>query len=377
MKIKSVDVYRVQPPGDTWVWVAVKTEDGLTGWGEISNSGNDEVAAEIVTKASSFLLSKDPRRIMELTSSVREWKFPAPFTDRITATAWSGIDQALWDLIAQSFGIPLYHMLGAYGRDEITLYANLNRGLRNNRLPEALAARGKSALENGFNIVKCAPFDELSPQVYQPDLQPAITRLEALAGSVPWSSIAIDCHQRFNRSSLTIFMEYLDGKHITPYWVEDVFPIADSLNLDIFRNRYPNIHWVTGENALSALELLERIMNGGLDVIMPDVKHIGGVSAVKTLIPIVEAKRIWVSLHNPSGPISAAFSAHLSALCQLSVPLEFPWGVTCLRSNSTFPQEPVWDGKYHLSPEQPGIGLQPANDFLLEYGKQWTSGLWN
>lgn len=130
MKIKSVNVYRVQPPGDTWVWVAIKTEDGLTGWGEISNSSNDDAAAAIVTEASSSLVGKDPRRIMELTAPVRAWKFPAPPTDRIAATAWSGIDQALWDLTAQSFGIPLYHLLGAYGRDEIPLYANLNRGLR-------------------------------------------------------------------------------------------------------------------------------------------------------------------------------------------------------------------------------------------------------
>lgn len=224
--------------------------------------------------------------------------------------------------------------------------------------------------------VKCTPFDELIPYVYQADLQPAIARLEALTGSVPWSSVAIDCHQRFNRSSLALFMEYLQKKQVIPYWIEDVFPIADQLNLDVFRNRYPHIHWVAGETALRDLELLERIMAGDLDVIMPDVKHIGGVSAVKTLIPIAEAKGIWVSLHNPSGPISAAFSAHLSALCRLSAPLEFPWEVTPVRNHSTFPQEPVWDGKYHLSPERPGIGLQPADHFLSEYGKLWTSGSW-
>lgn len=377
MKIKSVDVYRVQPPGDTWVWVAIQTEDGLTGWGEISNSGNDEAAAEIVIDASTSLVNQDPRRILELTVSAREWKFPVPLTGRITATAWSGIDQALWDLTAQSYGLPLYHLLGAYGRDEIPLYANLNRGLRNNRAPEALAARGKSALENGFDIVKYAPFDEITPQVYQPDLQPAITRLEALAGSVPWSRIAIDCHQRFNRSSFTRFMEYLQEKQVTPYWIEDVFPVADRLNLAVFRNRYPHIYWVAGETALRVSELLDVIGDGGLDVIMPDVKHIGGVSAVKALIPIAEAKRVWVSLHNPSGPVSTAFSAHLSALSQLTVPLEFPWEVTAVRSSSTFPQEPVRDGKYHLSPERPGIGLQPTNDFLSEYGKRWKSGSWN
>jgi galactonate dehydratase len=377
MKIKSVQVYRVQPPGDTWVWVAIKTEDGLTGWGEISNSGNDEAAAVIVTRAALSLVGNDPRRIMELTAPVREWNFPAPLADRISITAWSGIDQALWDLTAQSFGIPLYHLLGAYGKDEVPLYANLNRGLRSNRAPEALAARGKSALESGFETVKCTPFDELTPNVYQADLQPAIARLEALAGSVPWSRIAIDCHQRFNRSSFALFMDYLQEKRVTPYWIEDVFHLTDQSNLDVFRDRYSHIHWVAGETALRVSALLERIQDGGLDVIMPDVKHIGGVSAVKTLIPVAEAKGIWVSLHNPSGPISSAFSAHLSALCRLSAPLEFPWEVTTVRHDSTFPEEPVWEGKYHLSPERPGIGLQPTDHFLSEYGRLWTSGSWN
>jgi galactonate dehydratase len=171
-------------------------------------------------------------------------------------------------------------------------------------------------------------------------------------------------------------MEYLQEKRAVPYWIEDVFQLTDQSALDVFRNRFPHIHWVAGETALRVSELLERIHGGGLDVIMPDVKHIGGVSAVKTLIPLAEAKGIRVSLHNPSGPISTAFSAHLSALCQLSAPLEFPWEVTAVRSDSTFPQEPVRDGKYHLSPERPGIGLQPADHFLSEFGKLWTSGSW-
>jgi galactonate dehydratase len=98
MIIKSVQVYRVQPPGDTWVWVAIKTEDDLTGWGEISNSRNDEAAAEIAAQAAATLIGSDPRRMMELTAPVREWNFPSPMIDRIAITAWSGIDQALWDL---------------------------------------------------------------------------------------------------------------------------------------------------------------------------------------------------------------------------------------------------------------------------------------
>ncbi|TDF91977.1 mandelate racemase/muconate lactonizing enzyme family protein [Paenibacillus piri] len=377
MKIKDVQVYRVQPPGDTWIWVAIRTENGLTGWGEISNSGNDEAAAEIVSHAALSLAGWDPRRLMELTAPVGEWHFPSRLADRIAITAWSGIDQALWDLTAQAFGLPLYHLLGAFGRDDIPLYANLNRGLRSNRAPEALAERGRSALDSGFQTVKCTPFDELTPHRYEADLKPAIARLEALADAVPWSRIAIDCHQRFNRSSLAQFMDYLQDKRVTPYWIEDVFPLADRIGLDLFRAGYPHIRWVAGETALSVTELLKRLRDGGLDVVMPDVKHIGGVSAVKTLIPATEAQGVWVTLHNPSGPISTAFSAHLSVLCRLAVPLEFPWGVSAVRHEATYPAEPVREGRYHLSPERAGIGLRPAEPFLAQYGKLWTSGSWS
>jgi galactonate dehydratase len=376
MIIKNIQVYRVQPPGDTWVWVSVTTDNDVTGWGEISNSGNDEAVAEIVARAGLGLIGKDPRRIMELTAPVADWKFPSPKADRITMTAWSGIDQALWDITAQSFGLPLYHLLGAFGKDTVPLYANLNRGLRSNRLPEALAERGKSALENGFEVVKCTPFDELTPPIYQADLEAAIFRLEALAGVVDWSCIAIDCHQRLNRASLSLFIDYLQEKRATPYWIEDAFPLADLGTLEHFRNRNPSIRWAAGETALHASELLELIMDRGVDVLMPDVKHIGGVSAVRAIIPAIEDTGGWISLHNPSGPISTAFSAHLSALCRHPVPLEYPWKVT-ERSGSTFPPEPVQDGKYCLSPTRPGIGLQPNDHFLSEYGQRWASGLWN
>ncbi|MCZ8516144.1 hypothetical protein O9H85_27850 [Paenibacillus filicis] len=61
--------------------------------------------------------------------------------------------------------------------------------------------------------------------------------MEALAGNVPWSRIAIDCHKRFNRSSLAHFMDYLQKKDATPYWIEDVFQLADQSDFDVFRNR--------------------------------------------------------------------------------------------------------------------------------------------
>jgi galactonate dehydratase len=373
LKIQSIRTYRIQLHGDTWLWVELTTDNGLTGWGEASSSGNDQAVAEIIAGWEPLLLGKDPRRIIDLSAPVNVRTFKR---DRLSMTGWSGIDQALWDVAARSFGLPLYHLLGAFGNDSIPLYANLNRAIRKDRQPGALAEQGKSALDNGFTIVKCAPFDEISPDLFKTDIAKPIERLEALAAHVPWTSIAIDCHERFSRTSLADFMAYLKSRNVVPYWIEDVLPSEDADLFKHFRNSYPYYRWAEGETSINIADLWNELNERNTDVIMPDVKHIGGVSAIRSLIPVAEDRGLWVSLHSPTGPISTAFSAHLSALRRKSIPMEYPWGVAQERSQSTFPPEPVSGGKYHLSADNPGIGLQPNPEFLLHYGTIWEAGQW-
>src|SRR5690606_13989707 len=118
---------------------------------------------------------------------------------------------------------------------------------------------------------------------------------------------------RFNRRTLYEFVNWVNNQG-NPFWIED--PLSTDFEDDFqkVRNQFPLIRWAAGESVLSLTELWNYLNHRSVDIIMSDVKHIGGVSAIRSIFSIAEERGLMVSLHNPSCPISTAFSAHLTAL---------------------------------------------------------------
>lgn len=372
--IKDISMYQVRIGLEKWLWIAIETVDGHIGWGEASDSGNDDLVANLITQMASPMLGSDVHTVHKLIKKVGRSAFPIPSTNRFSSTAVSVVDQAIWDLKAQIMGIPLFVAIGSDMDGPIPLYANLNRALREERSPEAYGESAVSACRAGFDIVKCTPFDEVMPWNIQPNLAPGLERLRSVLEVVPLSNVAIDCHARFHPAILAQLLHEFPVNS-RPYWIEDPTP-GSYRQWDVpVVERYPEIRWAGGESANSLNEALGYMERPWLNIIMPDVKHMGGVSGVRTLMEVAEAKDFWVSCHNPSGPIATAVSAHLATIPIHAVPLEYPWGQQNIRRGSTIPEEPVRDGAYHLSLES-GIGLAPNPDFLKEYGSRWRSGSW-
>jgi len=374
MKIIDIQTYFVQGSNDHWIWVSVKTDTGIEGWGEVTGSSNDTVLAQYIQTITKELIDKDPLNISDCMQKYEQPSFPENGSNRFVCTAWSGINQALWDIKSQYFGLPLYWLLGGYGEKKIPLYANLNRGLLGDRSPEALLRNGLEAFENGFSVIKCTPFDEVTPIESVEKIENGIARIKKLASKVPMNRIAIDCHQRLNRGHMARLLEALEEIG-DPYWIEDPFTLEKVVEQESVYRDYPRIRWAAGETSYGIQDVLAISNNRQYDVIMPDVKHCGGVSAVKMMIPLIESLGLKVSLHNPSGPIATAFSAHLLTLASHPEPLEFPIGSVPERSEFLTSKEPIINGAYQLS-DKPGIGIKPNYAKLAECSYTWGDGGW-
>ena len=74
--------------------------------------------------------------------------------------ALSAIDQALWDILGKSLNVPVHTILGGRCREEIHVYANINRATTD-RSPEGFARNAVAAVEDGFDAIKLAPFDRM------------------------------------------------------------------------------------------------------------------------------------------------------------------------------------------------------------------------
>lgn len=374
MRILNIKTYLVEGSKDHWIWLLIETDEGIDGWGEVTGSSNDEVLAQYIDTISKRLIGKDALNINECMDDYYRPKYPLNGNNRYISTAWSGINQALWDIQAKSLDLPLYRLLGGYDERKIPLYANLNRGLLDNRTPDSLAKNGLEAFNSGFSFVKCTPFDEVTPFSNHENMVKGLERLQMLSDKVPISKIAIDCHQRFNRGHLELLINEL--KLIgTPYWLEDTFSNDNKVEQRAAYEEYKLIQWAGGETSYGLRDVHEVISTGLYDVIMPDVKHCGGVSELRVAIPMIETMGYKVSLHNPSGPIATAFSAHLSSLTKYLEPLEYPVGAVVERDEFLVSGEPIKNGTYYLN-DEPGIGVEPSIDKLKETGSLWKDGKW-
>ncbi len=135
MKLTDLQVIKLMLPSDEWLLVKLVTDEGLCGWGEVTGSCDDNGLAAILTDAADRLRGKDPLQIQTCMKVLTGWRYPTLSAIRTYATAASGLNQALWDVSARHYGIPLYKLYGSDGAAKSPLYAILKKGLGKRRSP--------------------------------------------------------------------------------------------------------------------------------------------------------------------------------------------------------------------------------------------------
>ena len=101
-----------------------------------------------------------------------------------------------------------------------------------------------------------------------------------------------------------------------------------------------------------------------VDIIMPDVKHCGGMWEAIKISSLAETFNVLVSPHNPSGPISTAASVALCAALPNFDILEYQWGEQLWRATLIEPTETFSNGTIAVS-DRAGYGIT-LNQRILE-----------
>jgi galactonate dehydratase len=92
-------------------------------------------------------------------------------------------------------------------------------------------------------------------------------------------------------------------------------------------------------------------------VIMPDVKHCGGLLELTRIAAMAEADHVSVAPHNPSGPIATAASVQVCAGMKNFRILELQWGEVDWRSELVEPAERFVNGAISVA-DRPGLGVR-------------------
>lgn len=322
----EVDFHRCEVSERTsWCFVEIRTE-GLRGIGECSDAGS----AEATVSAAKVLLDQgrdalagidSVDAIRSLVEQLSTTVLQQTIKDRLAyATVLGGLEQALLDLLGRRRRLPVWQLLGGNGRTSMPVYANINRML-GPRDPRSVAGYARAAVEAGFTAIKFAPFDVL-PEDGTALETAGLARMQAIRNEVgPDVALMVDCHNRLSPTRLDRILSGLEDLDI--FWLEDAVDAADLHGLRGLRAR-TRLRIAGGEFLFDAAPAQPGIREGLIDILMPDIKHTGGI--LRGIQLARDTVGVDISPHNPSGPVSTAASAHFMAACPRATILEVAFG---------------------------------------------------
>ena len=347
----------------TWLFVRLSTNQGLTGLGEAS-LGRRAALPELEPF---FQLVRDesPFRIEQYRQ--RGWA-AASSGDRVRATAFSAIEQALWDLVGKALGAPVSDLFGGRIRDALTVYANINRAT-SNRQPDGFAANARAAVNDGFAALKAAPFDGF-PALTQPAAEVvAATELGiACVASMreavgPDVAVKIDAHSYFDVPLAVDVARRLEPHDLS--WYEEPVPPQQVRDTKTIHDSI--VQPMAGGEFLFGMQGFAPLcQQRAVDIVMPDVKHCGGLAEARRIAAIADLHGVAVSPHNPSGPVATAASVQLCAAMPNFDILEFQWGEVGWRGDLVEPPERFENGNI-VVPDAPGFGIELNDAVAAEH----------
>ena len=199
IKIDSVEPILIKPNtrGYAFLIVRIRTDQGIDGIGECHASGEARSLAirDFADSIAEGLEGTNPLEIQAFLNRAAQggsgWEWFA---------AVSAIEIAMWDIVGQVAGLPIYTLLGGRVRERIPLYAN-HGVFAEAKTVEERVERAVSTKEMGFDMFKWDPFGyygiQGTPETAQ--LDGAIKEVEAMRSALGADfNMAIDAHARFS-----------------------------------------------------------------------------------------------------------------------------------------------------------------------------------
>jgi galactonate dehydratase len=170
----------------------------------------------------------------------------------------------------------------------------------------------------------------------------------------PAVDIMVDCHSFFDVALAVRVAERIEAVKLA-WYEEPVAPdnVDDTLAIKS-RIRQP---MAGGELLFGVSGFTPLIRRRAFDVIMPDVKHCGGLLELTHIAAMAAAEGIKVAPHNPSGPVSTAASVQVCAGLDNFNFIELQYGEVDWRPDVLVPPERFVDGAIAV-PDRPGLGVE-------------------
>lgn len=390
MKITGLKTFVVDSGNDeNWVFVKIHTNAGLTGLGEGCIPAKARSVEAAILEHERYLVGKNPADIEHLWQGM--FRGPRRRGGPILMSALAAVDIALWDILGQSLGVPIWHLLGGRARERVRVYAHagwLAKHAQRSKhriwqprepdtsLPEPpqdwlerSVASWMAIKEAGFTAGK-GNFLPKRGDVIEPtrNVRQGIELLAAVREALgPDFDIMCELHGQATPPMARAFCR--QAEPFQPMWVEE--PVQQELvsELEALR-RQTSVPIAVGERLFDKFGFTELCSRQLADYLQPDVVQCGGITELRKIGAMSEAFRIQLAPHNPGCEVSTVASLHLCAALPSAVILEIGSGQTPffedLFNGGLFKVE----NGFAPLPDRPGLGLTLNEEVASRYPYQ-------
>ena len=353
--------------------VEVETDEGITGWGECFGPGNIALANKYIVEKviQPLIIGEDPinkeyiwHKVYNLLRDSGQKGMPVQ--------ALSGIDIALWDILAKKAKLPLYQLLGGKTNNKIPVYGYgmMLQKKTVEELCELFKKEANQIKEKNFKAMKMKV--GLGPK---DDLKLVSAVREAIGDNF---KLMVDANHAYNKNDALYVGRGLDEMDI--YWFEE--PVAPE-DYDSYKELKEKLktNIAGGEAEFTKYGWNQLIKNNCIDIAQPEVCGLGGITEYLKISALAQANFIPIVNHVWGSALSVAVNLHLltslpdmpGGLFPTKSMLEFDTTeknifITDLAEEKFSILDQVKDKNGYASPlENIGICINPKKDFIKEY----------
>jgi D-galactarolactone cycloisomerase len=373
VKIAAIDVYPLrcdlrEPFGfSQWTFrrrettlVAVRTDEGLTGWGEAYGPAAPSAAA-IRDFLGPQVIGRDPRD----TESLWQFLFARSLDYGQKGTmvaAISALDIAFWDLKAQSAGVPAYRLLGGEAVEAVPCYAT-GFYFTEGDLERKFAEEVEHYLADGFTAMKM----KVGLGVDR-DAQ-LVTHMRKAIGSR--ARLMIDANHAYTAAEAVALGRRVE-QHDIGWFEEPVSPFDLRSYLDVKRRL--RIPIAGGEAEYTRFGFEPLLRHRAVDYAQPDLCACGGISEGMKIAALASIYGVHVTPHAWGSAVGLAAALHFYAALP-GPPARVPPAEKLLEYDRTenpfrteIVEEPIrFDRGRLFVPQDPGLGVRIREEALCNW----------
>jgi galactonate dehydratase len=399
MKITGLRTVLAALGAKNCIFVLLETDEGITGLGETVLKRRSKMVEAGIQALGRYLIGKDPTCIEDHWEKMYRDSFWVG--GPMATTPLSAVEIALWDILGQRLGVPIYKLMGGPTRDRVPVYCHCAAGAT----PEEFAANALACVQRGYRGLKVTlplfyggqrnvkvagqserpnfgysgTWGEIDrsfkeTELLPPDIYRRIAAFFAAAREAvgPDIHLMVDCHGRFSPANAIRLCEALADYDLL--FIEEPTPPENVEALKEVSSRSP-VPIAAGERWSTIYDARRFLTPQSVAVAQPDVVNCGGLMQAKKMAALAEAEYISLAPHNPNGPVATVANVHLAASIPNFLILE-----TIGSDEDKALQAQVIDPPLHfedgclLLPTGPGLGTRLNEEACKQFPYQTFEG---